>query len=178
VATWALGGLILSLGGSLLGAVFAQGNHAVVGAVIGLFPFSAAAAAVVARELTPSTMGRIGTAALLVGTGLFLDALETSSIAVFVAAALLAGGGFGCAFLGALRSVSQLAEPHERAALLSAVYLVSYIAFSVPAMIEGLITTHIGLLNTSFGYGGFVALVAAGALIFERLTGREHRDAA
>jgi MFS family permease len=178
VATWALGGLILSLGGSLLGAVFAQGNHAVVGAVIGLFPFSAAAAAVVARELTPSTMGRIGTAALLVGTGLFLDALETSSIAVFVAAAILAGGGFGCAFLGALRSVSQLAEPHERAALLSAVYLVSYIAFSVPAMIEGLITTHIGLLNTSFGYGGFVALVAAGALIFERLTGREHRDAA
>jgi hypothetical protein len=73
--------------------------------------------------------------------------------------------------------VSQLAEPHERAALLSAVYLVSYIAFSVPAMIEGLITTHIGLLNTSFGYGGFVALVAAGALVFERLTGREHRDA-
>jgi Ca2+/H+ antiporter len=91
---------------------------------------------------------------------------------------ILSLGGFGCAFLGALRSVSQLAEPHERAALLSAVYLVSYIAFSVPAMIEGLITTHIGLLNTSFGYGGFVALVAAGALIFERLTGREHRDAA
>jgi MFS family permease len=178
VATWALGGLILSLGGSLLGAVFEQTNHAVVGFVIGLFPFSAAAAAVVAREMTPSTMARIGNAALLLGTCLFLVALGSSSIAVFVAAAILAGGGFGLAFLGALRSVSQLAEPHERAALLSAVYLVSYVAFSVPAMVEGLITTHIGLLNTSFGYGGFVALVAAGALAFERLTARAHRDVA
>jgi Major Facilitator Superfamily len=177
VATWALGGLILSLGGSLLGAVFEQTNHAVVGVVIGLFPFSAAAAAVAARELSPSTMARIGNAALLIGTCLFLVALGSSSTAVFVAATILAGGGFGLAFLGALRSVSQLAEPHERAALLSAVYLVSYVAFSVPAMVEGLITTHIGLLNTSFGYGGFVALVAAGALAFERLSARPHRDA-
>jgi MFS family permease len=122
-------------------------------------------------------MARIGTTALLVGTGLFLVALGTSSIAVFLAAAILAGGGFGSAFLGALRSVSQLAEPHERAALLSAVYLVSYIAFSVPAVVAGLITTHIGLLNTSFGYGGFVALVAIGALAFQRLTRRAHREA-
>ena len=122
-------------------------------------------------------MARIGSTALLVGTGLFLFALGTSSIAVFLAAAILAGGGFGSAFLGALRSVSQLAEPHERAALLSAVYLVSYLAFSVPAMVAGLITTQIGLLNTSFGYGGFVALVAAAALAFERLTARAHREA-
>jgi MFS family permease len=177
VATWALGGLILSLGGSLLGTVFAQTNHAVVGVLIGLFPFSAAAAAVAARELSPPAMARIGNVVLLVGTCLFLVALGSSSIAVFLAAALLAGGGFGSAFLGALRSVSQLAEPHERASLLSAVYLVSYVAFSVPAMVGGLITTHIGLLNTSFGYGGFVALVAAGALAFERLSARAHRDA-
>jgi MFS family permease len=177
VATWALGGLILSLGGSLLGTVFAQANHAVVGVLIGLFPFSAAAAAVAARELSPPAMARIGNVVLLVGTCLFLVALGSSSIAVFLAAALLAGGGFGSAFLGALRSVSQLAEPHERASLLSAVYLVSYVAFSVPAMVGGLITTHIGLLNTSFGYGAFVALVAAGALAFERLSARAHGDA-
>ncbi|MFZ0180133.1 MAG: MFS transporter [Candidatus Dormiibacterota bacterium] len=177
VATWALGGLILSLGGSLLAVVFEQSNHAVVGALIGLFPFSAAAAAVAGRELSPSTMARIGSTALLVGTGLFLVALGTSSIAVYLAAAILAGGGFGSAFLGALRKVSQLAEPHERAALLSAVYLVSYLAFSVPAMVAGLTTTHVGLLNTSFGYGGFVALVAAAALAFERLTGRAYREA-
>jgi MFS family permease len=178
VATWALGGLILSVGSSLLGTVFAQANHAVVGLVIGLFPVSAAAAAVLARELSPSSMARVGGAVLAVGTGMFLIALGSSSIVVFVAASLVAGAGFGCAFLGAFRSVSQLAEPHERAALLSAVYVVSYVAFSVPALVAGLLTTHIGLRTTSLGYGGFVGLVAVGTLAFEWLSAARHVDAA
>ena len=46
IATWALGGLILSVGGSLLGTVFGQTNHAVVGLVIGLFAGAGAAARV------------------------------------------------------------------------------------------------------------------------------------
>ena len=51
-------------------------------------------------------------------------------------------------------------------------------AFTVPALVAGLLTTHIGLLNTALGYGGFVALVAVGTLTVERLTGREHSEAA
>jgi hypothetical protein len=49
---------------------------------------------------------------------------------------------------------------HGRAALLSAVYVVSYIAFNVPALVAGLLTTHIGLRLTSLGYGAVVALIA------------------
>jgi MFS family permease len=177
VATWALGGLILSVGGSLLGAVFEQTNHAVIGVVIGLFPFAAATAAVLARELSPASMARLGTAALAFGALLFVGALASSSIALFVVASVVAGAGFGSGFLGALRSVSQLAEPHERAALLSAVYVVSYLAFSLPALVEGVLTTHIGLFDTSFGYGGFVALVAFVALAIERRNGRARRGA-
>jgi MFS family permease len=177
VATWALGGLILSVGGSLLGGVFGQGNHAVIGVVIGVFPLSGAAAALLARDVSPAPMARIGIASLAVGTGLFLLAIGTSSIAVFVVASIVAGGGFGCAFLGALRSVTQLAETQERAALLSAVYVVSYVAFSVPALVAGVLTTHIGLRDTALGYGGFVALVAVGALVFQQLNGRPGRGA-
>lgn len=176
VATWALGGLILSVGGSLLGVVFEQSNHAVVGLVIGLFPFSAATAAVCARGLSPASMVRLGSAALAVGMSLFLVALAAASIGLFVAAAIVAGGGFGCGFLGALRTVSQLAEPQERAALLSAVYVVSYTAFSVPALVAGVVTTRVGLLDTSLGYGGFVALVAVGAVAIGWLNAREHSN--
>jgi Major Facilitator Superfamily len=177
VATWALGGLILSVGGSLLRVVFEQSNHAVVGLLIGLFPFSAATAAVLARGLSPASMVRLGSAALAVGMSLFLVALGASSIGLFVAAAIVAGGGFGCGFLGALRTVSQLAEPQERAALLSAVYVVSYTAFSVPALVAGVVATRVGLLDTSLGYGGFVALVAVGAVAIGWLNAREHSNA-
>jgi MFS family permease len=178
VSTWALGGLVLSVGGSLLGTVFGQTNYAVIGLVIGLFPVSAAAAATLARDMSPPAMARLGSAVLAVGTGLFLLALGWSSITLFVIASVVAGAGFGSGFLGSLRAVSQLAEPHERAALLSAVFVVSYLAFSLPALVAGVVTTHIGLRDTSFGYGGFVGLVAVATLALERLTGRQRPDTA
>jgi MFS family permease len=178
VATWALGGLVLSVGGSLLGSVFGQTNHAVVGVVIGLFAATGAGSAVLARDLPPARMTRLGTVALALGTTLFIAALAASSLAVFVIAAIAAGGGFGSAFLGALRSVTQLAQPHERAALLSAVYVVSYLAFSIPAFVAGLLITHVGLRDTSLGYGSFVALIAVSTLGVERLAGRQRRRVA
>lgn len=174
IATWALGGLILSLGGSLLNVVFGQTNHAVVGAVLGLFSAAGAVAAVLARDVAPAPMTRAGTAALALGTGLFTAALASSSLAVFVLASIVAGAGFGSAFLGALRSVTQLARPHERAALLSAVYVVSYLAFSVPAVVAGLFVARLGLRSTALGYGGFVALLAVSTLSVEA-TGRLRR---
>jgi MFS family permease len=177
VSTWALGGLILSLGGSLLATVFGQTNHAVIGLVIGLFPVSAAAIALLVRDLSPPTMARLGSAGLSAGTGLFLLALGWSSITLFVIASIVAGAGLGSGFLGSIRAVSQLAEPHERAALLSAVYVVTYLAFSLPALLAGVLTTYIGLRDTSFVYGGFVALVAAASAALEHLNHRQRPDA-
>ncbi len=164
LATWALGGLMLSVGGSLLAGVFDVTNHAAIGGVLGLFAASGAAAAIVATNLAPPRMTRIGTSALALGTGLFVVAIADSSLSLFMLASVVAGGGFGSAFLGALRSVTQLAQPHERAALLSAVYIVSYVAFSIPAVVAGLLITHIGLRDTALGYGVFVAAIAVGTL--------------
>jgi MFS family permease len=177
VSTWALGGLILSVGGSLLGTVFGQTNHAIVGLVLGIFAGAGAVAAVLARNLAPAVMTRIGVSALAVGTGVFIVALASSSLIVFVIASLIAGGGFGPAFLGALRSLTRMAEPNERAALLSAVYVVSYLAFSVPALIAGLLITYDGLRVTALGYGGFVAVIALAALAMERIAARNTRNA-
>jgi MFS family permease len=109
VSTWALGGLVLSVGGSLVPAVFGEANHAIVGLVIGLFAGAGSVAAVLTRDLSAELMSKIGPAALLVGTVLLLVALSTSSFAVFLVGALVAGGGFGVGFLGALRSVTRLA---------------------------------------------------------------------
>jgi MFS family permease len=177
VSTWALGGLFLSLGGSLVATVFGQTNHAVIGLVIGLFPISAAALALVFRDLSPSAMARLGSSGLVIGAGLILLSLVWSSIALFVIASIVAGAGLGSGFLGSIRAVSQLAEAHERAALLSAVYVVTYLAFSVPALIAGVLTTHIGLRDTTWVYGGFVALVAVASAALERLNHRRQPDA-
>ena len=43
------------------------------------------------------------------------------------------------AVIRALRSVLPLAEPHERGGLLSTIYVLSYLAFSLPAIAAGLL---------------------------------------
>lgn len=167
IATWALGGLMLSVGGSLLSEVFGVTDHALVGLVVGGFAGAGAGAAVLARNLDPERMARFGTLLLATGTLGFLAGLLTSSLTVFVIAALAAGAGFGSGFLGALRAVTQLAQTHERAALLSAVYVVSYLAFSIPAVIAGVLITHAGLRDTAIGYGTFIAALSVGTAIVE-----------
>jgi MFS family permease len=172
IASWALGGMILSLGGSLLGVVFGVTNHAEVGLLIALVPTAGALAALVLRDVSAGPMARIGTVALVVGAALVLVSLATSALWLFVIAALVAGAGFGVGFLGALRGITQLAEPHERAGLLSAVYVVSYLGFSIPAVVSGVLVTHLGLLHTALGYSAFVGVVAAVTLVGEVVTRR------
>jgi MFS family permease len=171
-STWMLGGLMLSVGGSLLTVVFGQHNHAVVGSVIGLFAVTAAVASLALRDRSPDEMERLGTMSLFVGTALFAVAIVTTSLSVFVIAAVIAGTGFGPAFLGAFRTVSQLAEPHERAALISAIFVVSYVALSIPALIAGLLISDIGLRDTALDYSLVVAAVAAGTLAYQTYAAR------
>jgi hypothetical protein len=56
--------------------------------------------------------------------------------------------------------------------MLSAVDVACYLAFSAPALVAGVLVTHIGLLDTSLAYGVFVVLIALGALTFEGLSDR------
>jgi MFS family permease len=162
-----LGGLMFSVGGSLLAVVFSQHNHAVVGLVIGAFAGSSAIASILLRDRSPETMGRQGTILLFLGSALLVLAVASSSLTIFIVAAVTAGLGFGPAYLGAFRTVSQLAAPHERAALISAIYVVSYLAFSIPALLAGLVITDEGLRGTSLVYGAAVAAVVAGTLLYE-----------
>ena len=167
IASWALGGMVLSLGGSVLAAVFGLTNHGETGLLIAVMPAAGAGAAFLLRDLAPAPMTRVGTIALVAGAALLVVALATSSLWVFVVAAVVSGVGFGLGFLGALRGVTQLAEPHERAGLLSAVYVVSYLGFSIPAVVGGILVAHLGLLHTALGYAAFVGLVAAATLVAE-----------
>jgi MFS family permease len=172
LSTWALGGLMLSVGGSLVRSVFGQPNSAVVGLALGVFAGAGAVAAVLVSHLTPATIERIGTLALTAGTGLFLVALASSSLTLFLAASVLAGGGFGAGFLGSLRSITQLVRPDERAALLSAVYTASYLAFSIPALVAGVLITRLGLRDTALYYGSLVGLAALTSLTIGVLAAR------
>jgi MFS family permease len=101
-------------------------------------------------------------------------ALLTGSLPLFFIAAVVSGAGFGAAFLGAMATVTRGVAPGERAGLLSSVFVVSYLMFSVPAIAAGVAAGHLGLATTAEVYGAAVivlALSAAAALLVRRHPG-------
>ena len=57
------------------------------------------------------------------------------------------------------------AEPHQRAGLLSAFYVQSYLAFSLPAVAAGLSVPLIGLSIAAYLYGATIILLAVISLM-------------
>ncbi len=70
--------------------------------------------------------------------------------------------GFG---LGAARTILPLAAPDERAGLLAAFYVQSYLAFSLPAIVVGLLAPILGLLMSTYIYGTVIIALAVVSLV-------------
>ena len=85
----------------------------------------------------PRTAMLAGCLTLFAGVAMTFAAIAAMSAAVFLAGTAVAGIGFGLAFLGAFRMVTALAAPAERAGLVAAVFIVNFLAFSIPAVIAG-----------------------------------------
>lgn len=109
-------------------------------------------------------MLRFGGGALFAGVALMLAGAHFHSLAMVLGASVVAGTGFGSGFQGALRSMIPLAAAHERGALLSAIYIASYLAFSVPAIVAGVSAAKLGLMPVTYAYGSMLMLFAALAL--------------
>ncbi|WP_326562370.1 MFS transporter [Micromonospora sp. NBC_01796] len=166
VAAWALAGFYGSLGPSVVRLV-AGSNSFVLGG-LALFTLAASGGVLVLllRAASPRTLMFVGTAGLFVGVGITLLAITATSEALFFVGTVVAGAGFGAGFQGAIRTVIPLARPHERAGVLSVIYLVSYLAMGLPAVIAGFLVVHAGgVLTTAREYGIAVMALAALALL-------------
>jgi MFS family permease len=172
VAIWAVGGLHAALGPSLAIALLETESRIPGGVLIGALLCGAAAASLAMRSGQPRALLLAGSAVLVVGVAITLIAVVTGSAIALYAGSLVAGLGFGPAFAGVLRTVAPLAPPESRGALLAAVYVVMYLAFSVPTVIAGFLVPYFGLRPTALGYG--VAAITLAAVTTVSVARRRH----
>jgi MFS family permease len=166
VAGWALAGFYGSLGPALVARLTGSHSPALGGLALFILAGSAALAVPLLRTTPPRSVMLIGTIALLIGVATTLLATTTSSLALFLAGTAIAGVGFGGSFQGAIRMIAPLAAPHERAGVLSTIYLASYVALGLPAIIAGVLVVHgNSILTTSREYGATIMLLAALAML-------------
>ncbi|MGD0605466.1 MAG: MFS transporter [Streptosporangiaceae bacterium] len=164
-AVWALAGLYGALGPALVRAL--TGSDEVVLGALSLFVLAASAvvATIALRRAAARTVMLFGILALITGVAVTVMAVSLGSAAVFFAGSAIAGAGFGSGFQGGIRLVVPLAAAHERAGLVSLLYVVSYLGLGVPAVLAGFGVVHGGgLIDTARYYGAAVIALAVLAL--------------
>jgi MFS family permease len=164
VASWALGGLYLSLGPSVAASLFGLTNHLVGGLVVTLLCGTGAATAFALRAWPVQTLLRLGAVMLTAGTALTLAGVQTHAVALAGAGTVIAGIGFGASALACFGALARLAAPQERGELFAVAYVIAYLAFSLPAVAAGFASTYVGLHVTAVVYGLGVIVLSLAAL--------------
>jgi MFS family permease len=166
LAVWALASFYGSLGPALVD-LLARSGSAVLGSLsLAVLAAAGALTVLLVRAVPPGRMMALGMAGLLAGVGITLAGVPAGSVPLFFAGTAVAGAGFGAGFQGAIRIVLPRASAHERAGVLSALWMVSYLALGLPGVVAGYLVVHDGgLLPTTRAYGIAVMVLAAVAIL-------------
>ena len=114
----------------------------------------------------PKDMMMFGGMNLFVGVAIAVLSLPYNAIAGFFLGTAIAGVGFGAGFQGSVRTVVPFAAAHERAGVLSIIFIISYIAMGVPAVAAGwMIAQHGNILLTAQIFGAVIMGLACAALL-------------
>jgi MFS family permease len=160
ISSWSIGALFFSLGPQLADQLFGTTNALVSGSGIVALAVSAVVAQLLTARVRPWVATSSGSLALTCGMVLIVVAGASGSGPLFLAGSIVGGIGFGAAFLGGLRALAAAIPPEHRAAVMSAFYVAAYGSLSVPAVLAGVVVTHIGLQSTFEIFGGIVGGVA------------------
>ncbi len=165
VATWALGGFHMSLMPTVVATAMGAGSSWIAGGVLPALLLTATAAVALFRHWGARRLIVFGTGALSVGVAVSLLGIQQRGLGILFAGTMIAGVGFGTSFSGAMRALLPTAEPHQRAGLLSTFYVLSYLAFSLPAVAAGLAVPTLGLSTVAYVYGAVVIALAAISMV-------------
>ncbi|MFJ3394406.1 MFS transporter [Leifsonia aquatica] len=169
LATWMLAGLFIGLSPSILHGVFHLDSGLLNGAIVAVPPAVGAVAGLAltrapARRTTVWAMAAIVAGIVLAGAG-----IAGAILPLLFAGATVAGAGFGAGFSAMLRILAPLAPNDKRAELFAGIFLVSYLAYGVPALVAGELIANVGLLPTVLGYAVAIAAAAIVALVVQAI---------
>jgi hypothetical protein len=172
VATWSLGGFYLSLMPTVVATTMGVASPWVGGVVVATLMLAAAIAVATLRDWPARRLILSGPSALSIGVAVSLFGIWQAQVALLMAGTVIAGFGFGSIFSGTMRSLLPTAHPDQRAGLLSAFYVQSYLALALPAVAAGLSIPWLGLSMTAYIYGAVIILLAVISMMASLWSGR------
>src|SRR6195952_2771724 len=165
VTSWALGGLYLSLGPSIAGTLLGESSRLVGGLVVTLLCGTGALASFLLRDRPVRSLIAPAAGLLAGGTAVTLVGFTVASLALTALGTVIAGGGFGAAALACFGVFAEVAGPGERGGLFAVAYVISYTAFSLPAVAAGIGSGLVGLATAAEVYGAVVVVLGVGSVV-------------
>lgn len=172
IATWMLAGLFIGLSPSIVHGVFHLDSGLLNGAIVAVPPAVGALTGLLLTRAPARTTAVWSMAGLVVGVILAAIGIAGAVLPLLFAGAIVAGAGFGAGFSAPLRILAPLAPNDKRAELFAGIFLVSYLAYGVPALVAGELIGAIGLLPTALGYTVAIAAAATVALVVQAVRPR------
>ena len=164
-AGFAVAGLFTAIAPAFLGQVLDVTNHLVIGLVVMCLFAGSIAGQVLRRRVDDRVALAGGCATLIAGMAILVTSLQLESVALMVLAAVVGGAGQGLSFAAGLALVAGGAPADRRAAVTSSLFVVTYVAISLPVVGVGLLADATDLVEAGTVFAGIVALLAAGAAL-------------
>ncbi|MDQ2622521.1 MAG: MFS transporter [Actinomycetota bacterium] len=178
IASWALGGLYMSLGPSIAGELFGVDGHLVGGIVVFTLCGTGGLSAYLLRENDPQDLLILSSSFLVAGLAVTLGGLEFNSVWLSFAGTIVSGVGFGAAALAGFGTLAKVALAEERGEIFALAYVISYLAYSLPAVIGGFAANEFGLRSTTLVYGAAMLLLSVLAFFSGEYERRQRRTSA
>jgi MFS family permease len=169
---WMTAALFMGLMPIILGTVFHLHGPLIGGATSFITPAAATTASIVGGRIAPHRLSIVGGFAVIVGAFTVVAALSTASMPLLWIGGVVGGAGFGSTFSGNIRLLTENIASHQRAGLFSAVYLVAYLAFGVPAILAGLFVATLGITVISMIFAVIIASASITGVVMQRRTTR------
>jgi predicted MFS family arabinose efflux permease len=165
VTSWALGGLYLSLGPSIAASLLGESSRLIGGLVVTLLCGTGALASFLLRDRPVRSLLAPAAALLAAGTAVTLVGFTVTSLLLTALGTVVAGVGFGAAALACFGVFAEIAGPTERGQLFALAYVISYTAFSLPAVAAGVGSGLVGLGTAAEVYGAVVVALGAASVV-------------
>ncbi|MET7672584.1 MFS transporter [Micromonospora luteifusca] len=158
-AVWMLAGLSGGLAPSMVRSVFHLDSGLLNGVAGFIAPAVSAVVGLTFARINPRRAMIIGIYASLAGAIGIIGGVFAESLAVMIIGQAIAGVGFGASFTAALRLIFPLAAAHQRAGVVGGIYVVSYVAFGLPIVIEGQLVGPLGEVPAVVCYTALTVLL-------------------
>lgn len=164
-AGFAVLGLFTSLAPAVMGQVLGLTNRAGIGVVVFTVFAASLAGQTVQRRIPDSMRLPLACVALLIGVGLLGLSIACSALLALIAAALIAGAGQGAIFAASIAALAGASPSGKKAEVTSLLFVIAYVAISVPIVSLGLAVEAFGLRDAGIAFTAAIMVLIAFALL-------------